>query len=99
MNLEILEKLMEENHIRSYLKLSQILDIPYTSLMDLIHGRGLKITNIKQIADFFKVTIDCLVSPITYYNIVLENNTIKSFILLNNSVEHSLYFLLNEVYE
>ena len=88
MNIEVLEKLMEKKQIRSYYQLAKLVDIPYTSLLDLIHGRGLRATNIKLLADFFEVTIDCLMNPTTYYHVLLENNETKSYLLLTKEEQY-----------
>ena len=99
MNIEILEKLMEKKQIRSYYQLAKLVDIPYTSLLDLIHGRGLRATNIKLLADFFEVTIDCLMNPTTYYHVLLENNEIKSYLLLTKEEQYQAFqILLTQTY-
>ncbi len=94
MNIEVLEKLMEQKKIRSYFKLAKLVNIPYTTLLDLIHGKGLKVTTIKTLADFFNVSIDCLVNPTTYYNVLLENNRIKSYLLLTKEEQQQAFYLL-----
>ena len=99
MNIEVLEKLMEKKQIRSYYQLAKLVDIPYTSLLDLIHGRGLRATNIKLLADFFEVTIDCLMNPTTYYHVLLENNEIKIYLLLTKEEQYQAFqILLTQTY-
>lgn len=94
MNLEILEKLMEDHHITSYYKLAKFVDIPYTTLLDLVHNKGLKVTTIKTIADFFNVTVDLLISPTTYYNVIVDDESIESYIPLTKEQQNHLFYLL-----
>ncbi len=77
MNKNILDELMKLNGINSYLKLSQKIDIPYTTLLDLINGKGEKLSNIKIISNYFNVSLSNLVEDKKYYIIIDEKDNIK----------------------
>ncbi len=93
MNTEILELLMKEKKIKSYYQLAKEMNIPYTSLLDIVHGKGLKITNMKMIANFFDISIDCLTSKTTYYYVIKEDNTLQKYLPLTKD-EQAKRFLL-----
>lgn len=77
MNIEILKKLMKINNISSYLQLSKQTAIPYTTLLDLINGRGDKLNNIRIIADFFGVKISYLLEDNKKIITIDEQNLIS----------------------
>ena len=52
MNIRALNELMKLNGISSYFYLAQKIPIPYTTLLDLVKGKGEKLSNIRIIADF-----------------------------------------------
>lgn len=76
MNIKVLNELMKLNSITSYFHLSKEIDIPYTTLLDLVNGKGEKLTNIKIIANYFHVSIGTLVDNEKIYITIDENNNI-----------------------
>ncbi len=94
MNTEILEKLMEESNIKSYYKLAKELEVPYTTLLDLVHGKVLKTMTIKTVAEYFHVTLDMLVEPTTYYNVINEDDLLKSYLPIKKEEQNHLFYLL-----
>ena len=79
MNLEVLKILMKEKHIASYYQLANFIDVPYTSLLDLVHGRSKNLDNFKQIATYFEVPASILFEPTTYYGVITEENELKFY--------------------
>lgn len=77
MNIEVLNDLMKQNNISSYFKLANELDIPYTTFLDLVRGKGEKLTNIKLIANYFNVSISTITEVKQEYITIDENNKIK----------------------
>ena len=61
MNIRVLNELMKLNGISSYFFLAQKIPIPYTTLLDLVKGKGEKLSNIRIIADFFGVKLSYLI--------------------------------------
>ncbi len=61
MNIRALNELMKLNGISSYFYLAQKIPIPYTTLLDLVKGKGEKLSNIRIIADFFGVKLSYLI--------------------------------------
>ena len=77
MNIQILNELMRQNEIPSYFQLSKETRIPYTTLLDLVRGKGEKISNIKTIADFLGVKMsDLLDEPRKIVTINERNNVV-----------------------
>ena len=77
MNIQILNELMRQNEIPSYLQLSKETRIPYTTLLDLVRGKGERLSNIKTIADFLGVKMsDLLDEPRKIVTINERNNVI-----------------------
>ncbi len=77
MNVEVLNKLMEINKVNSYFQLAKEVKIPYTTLLDLVNGRGERLSNIRIIADYFNVSISTLVEQEITYITVDEEGKIK----------------------
>ncbi len=77
MNIETLNELMKINNINSYLQLSKKIAIPYTTLLDLINGRGDKLSNIRLIADFFGVKISYLIEDNKKIITINEKNLVS----------------------
>ena len=71
MNIRALNELMKLNGISSYFYLAQKISIPYTTLLDLVKGKGEKLSNIRIIADFFGVNVSYLIeeNKKTFYEI------------------------------
>ena len=61
MNIRVLNELMKLNGISSYFFLAQLIPIPYTTLLDLVKGKGEKLSNIRIIADFFGIKLSYLI--------------------------------------
>ncbi len=76
MNIQVLNELMKLNGITSYFNLSQKIDIPYTTLLDLIRGKGEKISNIKLIANYFNVSMSYLIEEPRKIITINENNSL-----------------------
>ncbi len=76
MNIQILNELMRQNEIPSYFQLSKEIQIPYTTLLDLIRGNGEKLSNIKIIANFFSVNITYLIDEPIKIITINENNKV-----------------------
>lgn len=77
MNIEILNELMKIHSISSYFQLSKRISIPYTTLLDLINGRGEKLSNIRLIADFFGVNISYLIEDNKKIITINEKNLVS----------------------
>ena len=77
MNIQVLNELMRLNGIPSYFQLSKETHIPYTTLLDLVRGKGEKLSNIKTIADFLGVKMSYLLDePRKIVTINEKNNVI-----------------------
>ena len=77
MNIQILNELMRQNEIPSYFQLSKETHIPYTTLLDLVRGKGEKLSNVKTIADFLGVKMSYLLDePRKIVTINERNNVI-----------------------
>ncbi len=78
MDINILKTLMKLNGINSYLQLSKVISIPYTTLLDLINGKGERLSNIKIIANYFNVSLALLTNEVTKeYIVINEDNSIE----------------------
>ena len=66
MNKRVLDKLMKRNSLTSYLQLAKEIDIPYTTLLDLINGKGERLSNFRIIANYFAVPLSALISKNKY---------------------------------
>ena len=77
MNIEILNELMKIHNISSYFQLFKRISIPYTTLLDLINGRGDKLSNIRLIADFFGVKISYLIEDNKKIITINEKNLVS----------------------
>ncbi|HIS38995.1 MAG TPA: helix-turn-helix transcriptional regulator [Candidatus Onthousia faecavium] len=91
MNKHILKKLMKKNSLTSYLQLSKAVDIPYTTLLDLINGRGERLSNFRIIANYFAVPLSTLISKNKY---ILLTEDDKILIKDESNVNVFLSFLL-----
>ena len=69
---------MEINSIRSYYQLAQNVDLPYTTLLDLVKGKGERLSNIKTLANFFGVPLSALVDNNPGLFLITEDNKIIS---------------------
>ena len=78
MNKQILDKLMEINSIRSYHQLAQNVDLPYTTLLDLVKGKGERLSNIKTLANFFGVPLSTLIDNKETFFLINEDNKVIS---------------------
>ena len=76
MNIRTLNELMKLNGITSYFHLAKEISMPYTTLLDLIKGKGEKLSNIKIIADFFGVKISYLVDENRKIITINEKNNV-----------------------
>mgnify|MGYP005804990543 CR=1 FL=1 len=76
MNIKVLNELMKLNGITSYFHLSKETSIPYTTLLDLIRGKGERLSNIKTIADFFGVKVSYLIEESRRIITINEKNNI-----------------------
>ena len=76
MNLKVLNALMEANGINSYFQLAKKTIIPYTTLLDLVRGKGERLSNIKIIADFFGINVSYLIGEEKLLITVDEDNNI-----------------------
>ncbi len=89
MNIRALNELMKLNGISSYFYLAQKISIPYTTLLDLVKGKGEKLSNIRIIADFFGVNVSYLIeeNKKTFYEIdELNKVRIHPFTGYNNMI-------------
>ena len=80
---------MKLNGISSYFYLAQKISIPYTTLLDLVKGKGEKLSNIRIIADFFGVNVSYLIeeNKKTFYEIdELNKVRIHPFTGYNNMI-------------
>ena len=76
MNIRLLNELMRLNGITSYLQLSKETYIPYTTLLDLVRGKGERLSNIRTIADFFGVKMTYLIDEPKNIITINENNNL-----------------------
>ncbi len=76
MNKEVLDQLMKGYKIKSYFQLSKEICMPYTTLLDLVNGRGERVTNIKLIADFFNVPLHLLIDETKFFYILDDHNNL-----------------------
>lgn len=58
---EILRSLLERNNI-SITKLSKYADVPQSNLSGWLEGANPNVVQLKQVADFFKVSVDYLIT-------------------------------------
>ena len=65
------------NNIKSYYQLAKETNFPYTTLLDLINGKGEKLTNIKIIATYFNVSPSYLIDDNSYFITINENNFVS----------------------
>lgn len=78
MNIQVLNELMRKNAIPSYYQLAKDAHIPYTTLLDLVRGKGDKLSNIKILADFFSVKMTYLIEDNGQIVTINEKNKIKT---------------------
>ncbi len=72
-NLSKINKLMKVNNINSYNILSKKAAIPYTTLLNIINNKDVRISSLLSLSNFFNVSIDDLIiSKIYYLNIITE---------------------------
>ena len=83
MNIEILEILMKRKKIPSYYQLSERSGLPYTTLLDLVHGKSMYLHNIKYLSNYFGVDFTLLLTPTEYYCVVTEDNQLEKHLLLD----------------
>ena len=79
MNVSTLKKLMMKNGIKSYFQLAQTVGIPYTSLLDLIHGRSKNSYLIPILAEYFEIPSPLLLEPLEPYQVILEDSRKKEY--------------------
>ncbi len=91
MNVEVLEQLMDNKKITSYYQLAKKMNLPYTSLLDWVHGKGQKICNLKLISDFLGVDVYYLLAPTRYYYVLLEDNTLLSSLVCDREDEMACF--------
>lgn len=98
MNVEVLEKLMEQKGIKSYLHLSKEANIPYTSLRDWMNGKGQKLQNVELLSEFFQTEARYLIEPTNYYCVILEDDRIENFTFFQKEEELTAFcnLLLSE---
>ena len=83
MNIEILEILMKQKKIPSYFQLANRSGIPYTTLLDLVHGKSTNLQNIKFLSDYFQVEFTMLSKNTEYYCVVTEENKMQSYLFFH----------------
>lgn len=77
MNIKVLNELMKIHNISSYFQLSKRISMPYTTLLDLVNGRGERLSNIRLIANFFGVAISYLIEQDKKIISISENNLVS----------------------
>ena len=87
MNIEILDMLMDNKKIKSYYQLAKEMEFPYTTLLDLVHGRSINLYSIEHIANYFGVSKILLLEPTRVYQLLKEDNNISG---------SNFYFDLNQ---
>ena len=97
MNIRALNELMKLNGISSYFYLAQKIPIPYTTLLDLVKGKGEKLSNIRIIADFFGVKLSYLIEDND--KTFLEIDELNKHIKLCNFIENNTLKMKDNIKE
>ena len=80
MNLSTLKNLMKQRKIKSYFQLAREVEIPYTTLLDVVHGKSKNSYLIKTLADYFGIKSTILLEKLEPYQIILEDGRRKRFL-------------------
>ncbi len=94
MNKEVLTKLMKLKKINSYYQLAKHIDISYTTLLDLINGKGERLSNFKIIATYFNVPLTILVEDLQYFIVIDKSDKVRKIAKLSN--KNIIYYLIND---